>query len=395
MYSPFALLCAAGFLALFSSTISKNPSLPLLVDHLGGSEATIGLVAAASAFSGILFSLPAGLLSDRLGQKRLLIVAGGVFATAPFMYLVASDIWQLGCVRFYHGLATAIFGPVAMAMVADLYQESKGSRLGWFSTATLLGRFLAPASGGIILTVAATAGGLSFTWLYLLCGLSGVLALIAIITLPSTQTVLVNTKQESWSDQWRRSLRTLKANRIIMSTCAVDAALLFCYGIFETFLPLLVIAKGMAVWQAGFCISSQVITIAATKPLLGQLSDRKGRPPQILAGIGLAVICMIFLGTANTFWQLLIVSTLLGLSISVVTSASAAHIADQAERGGYGSAMGALGSIMDMGHTAGPIAGGFMALAFGLEAAFVYSSGILIAGGGWFLLQGMVSTRSP
>ena len=70
MFSPFILLCVAGFFALFSSTISKNPSLPLLVDYLGGVETAIGFVAAASAFSGIVFSLPAGLLADRFGKNR-------------------------------------------------------------------------------------------------------------------------------------------------------------------------------------------------------------------------------------------------------------------------------------------------------------------------------------
>lgn len=75
----------------------------------------------------------------------------------------------------------------------------------------------------------------------------------------------------------------------------------------------------------------------------------------------------------------------------MVTSASAAHIADQSERGCYGSAMGALGSIMDIGHTAGPVVGGVLAFTIGLELAFTFSSVVLVVGGCWFFFQGRVS----
>ena len=81
LMSPFKLLCAVGLLAIFSSTISKNPSLPLLVTHLGGSQAGVGMVAGISALTGILFSFPAGLLSDRIGRRRMLLLSGAVFAT--------------------------------------------------------------------------------------------------------------------------------------------------------------------------------------------------------------------------------------------------------------------------------------------------------------------------
>ncbi len=86
--SPFKLLCGVGLLAIFSSTISKSPALPLFVSHLGGGPAAVGLIASISAGTDILFSFPAGILSDRIGRKRMLIFSAIVFATAPFLYLV-------------------------------------------------------------------------------------------------------------------------------------------------------------------------------------------------------------------------------------------------------------------------------------------------------------------
>ncbi|MFH2123851.1 MAG: MFS transporter [Pseudomonadota bacterium] len=377
--SPFKLLCGVGLLAIFSSTISKSPALPLFVSHLGGGPAEIGIIASISACTGILFSLPAGILSDRIGRKRMLIASGMVFATAPFLYLLAHEIWQLALVRFYHGLATAIFVPVAMAMVADLFEQGRGEKMGWFSTATLLGRFMAPVLGGTILGMHTLDAASGFHTLYLVCGLAGCAVFCTLIFLdPGHREVK---KDPGPGPHWREGVQTLLQNRGIMMTCAVEAAILFAYGIFETFLPAYALTVGLNLYQIGICLSSQVITIALVKPVMGRFSDRHGRPQQIVFGALAAGVCIALFSVAASFIPLLVLSILLGLTISMVTSASAAHIADLSHAGTQGSSMGILGSIMDMGHTLGPLLGGILAASFGLTASFLGACAILAAAG--------------
>ncbi|MBU0910732.1 MAG: MFS transporter, partial [Proteobacteria bacterium] len=108
-YSPFLVLCTTGLLAIFSSTISKSPVLPLFASHLGADPSGVGIIAGISAFAGVVCSVPAGILADRFGKKRLIMVAAIIFASAPFGYLLVTTVWQLALVRFYHGFATAIF----------------------------------------------------------------------------------------------------------------------------------------------------------------------------------------------------------------------------------------------------------------------------------------------
>jgi MFS family permease len=140
MYSIFLL----GFFAIFSTTLSKNPVLPLFSQALGASDAVIGLIAAVSPLAGILFSFPVGVLSDHLGRRRLLIASGVVFLLAPTLYLFIFDPLWLIPVRFFHGTATAIFGPVVAAMIAERFPEKRGEMLGQYSSATLIGRTFAP-----------------------------------------------------------------------------------------------------------------------------------------------------------------------------------------------------------------------------------------------------------
>jgi DHA1 family multidrug resistance protein-like MFS transporter len=180
--SPFLLLCIMGGLAIFSSTMAKNPALPLFIRSMGVPISTVGFIAAASTVVGIIISLPAGILSDIIGRRRVILIAAVVFATAPFLYLLINAPWQLVMVRIYHGLATAILGPVALAAVADTFETGRGERMAWYSSATMVGRFLAPFVGGILIF------GENFHWVYLADGFAGVLALVAAIRLPRTTT---------------------------------------------------------------------------------------------------------------------------------------------------------------------------------------------------------------
>ena len=119
-------LSIIGFLAIFSTTISKNPVLPLYAASLGANDTIIGLISAISPFAGILFSFPVGVMSDHLGRRRMLSISGVVFLVAPLLYLFVTDPLMLIPVRFFHGMATAILGPVISAIIAERFASTKG-----------------------------------------------------------------------------------------------------------------------------------------------------------------------------------------------------------------------------------------------------------------------------
>lgn len=381
--TPFLTLCLTGFLAIFSSTLSKSPVLPLFAAHLGAGPAQVGMVAAVSAFTGIIASIPAGMLSDHWGRRRMLVVSALVFASAPPLYLLVTNLWQLAVVRFYHGFATALFIPIALALIADLFQGERGERMGWFSTATLLGRFLAPLAGGGLLGWLVATPPLGFQAVYGLCSLAGAAALLLARRLPATGAGADH--QRTAADTFG-AFRSVLANRAIMLTAMMEAAILFAFGTFETFLPLHARAQGIGALGIGAFLSSQMIVLAASKPLFGRFSDRHGRVGQIIGGALLGAAAMAGFARGTSFLPLLVTSMFFGISLSVLTSATAARIADLSRRETYGSAMGMLGSVMDIGHTTGPLAAGLLAAAFGFGMAFVGASVVLLAAAGLFVL---------
>lgn len=375
--SPFLLLCIMGGLAIFSSTMAKNPALPLFIRSLGVPLSTVGFIAAASTIVGIIVSLPAGILSDIVGRRRVIIAAVIVFATAPFLYLLITSPWQLVLVRIYHGLATAILGPVALATVADTFETGRGERMGWYSSATMVGRFLAPFVGGFLIF------GEDFHWVYLADGFAGVLALIAAIRLPRTSSITGSVRQafKEQRGKYGKEIAFVLRHPGILATSGIEAVQYFAYGSVETFLPIYLNEKlGYPAWKIGLLFTAQILAATFMKPVMGRLSDRYGRIPMIVTGLVIGGITTGLIMFFSNYVFIMVLLVIFGFGLATVTASTSALVADLSRDQGRGGAMGVLSSIMDIGHSTGPIVAGALIGAYTYRLAFgVVGGGLVVA----------------
>lgn len=368
--SFFVLVALVGGLAIFSSTLSKTPVLPLFAASLGATPAEIGWIVVASTIPGILISYPAGALSDHLGKQRALLASLVVFASAPFLYLVIESAWQLMAVRFYHGFATAIFGTVATAAIAERYRADCAARLSTYSSVTIVGRSVAPFLGGTLISLA------SFGAIYVACAIAGVLALGAGLLLrdhapkPTTRLELPH----FWA-----SLRRVLRDRGILLVSTVEAAQYLVFGAVEAFLALYASSLGIPAWEIGVILGVQLVSIVFAKPLMGKLSDRVGRRRIILPGLLAGAASVALLPAFPNFVGLSLLSLAFGFGFATVTSSTAALVADLTKDGRYGSSMGVLRTVMDVGQSIGPVLTGFMVGAAGYASAFALLAAILVA----------------
>jgi MFS family permease len=378
MYYLFLL----GFFAIFSTTISKNPVLPLYSSAIGANDTVIGLIAAFSPLAGILFSFPVGVLSDHLGRRRLLILSGAVFLSAPLLYLfIANPLWLIP-VRFFHGTATAILGPVISAVIAERFPANKGEMLGQYASATLIGRTIAPLAGGAIITYFMMSPGLlPYRIVYITATLAAVPVFI--------MTLMYHENRSSTIDVlpfavFRESFITFFSNPRLRGTACVDMATYFAFGSFETFLPVFLSGKGIDPYQTGIIFAVQVVIIAATKPFFGRIADKVDKRIQIAAGLLITGCSVAVIPAASSFGMFLLVSAIFGLGMSISTVATSAYIADIARKEQLGASMGALSSIMDIGQSAGPFITGVVITAAGYSTGFLASFILVIAVTGIF-----------
>ncbi len=170
------------------------------------------------------------------------------------------------------------------------------------------------------------------------------------------------------------SLREFLRNGRLLGTSLVEMATYFCYGVVETYLPIYLSGQGVPAYQIGLVFSLQVLSIALTKPLFGRIADRVDRRVQVLVGI---LLLAGFIGLLPLFHGALAVGTvavLFGLAMSVSTVATSTYVADVAREGSLGASLGALSSIMDIGHSSGPFIAGVIITATAIGAGFLASA---------------------
>ena len=374
--SGIITLSLVGFFGIFSTTLSKSPVLPLFVKALSGNDTIIGLISAISPLEGILFSFPVGMLADRWGRKRLLMVSALVFVLAPLLYLVVQSPSLLIPIRFFHGIATAILGPVASAAIVNAYPESKGEKLGLYSSATLVGRTLAPILGGALITSLLFLGGtLNFRAVYAAAFVLSLPVLVLVLSIRDADGGGV--KKVRLSD-FGRSLAEFARNGRLLGTSLVDMATYFAYGVMETYLPIHMTAQGVPAYQIGLVFSLQILSIALTKPLFGRLADRVDRRIQIVVGIAGLGVCVAMVPFLQGVVALAGIGILFGLALSVSTVATSTYVADVARQESLGASLGALSSIMDIGQSSGPFVAGVIITATATAGGFLSAAAVCV-----------------
>jgi DHA1 family multidrug resistance protein-like MFS transporter len=383
IFSPFAALCSVGFFARLSYALARSPVLPLFALYLGAGPEAIGFAVGISTVTGIFFKLPSGALSDVIGRKRTMLIGLLFFAFMPFTYLLIKDYTLLIIIRFIHGLATAIYGPVSMAVVVDIAGAKKGEMLSWFSSVTIIGNLLGAPLGGFILhsTPGAAAPSITeFHYAYLASGIAGVLSLImALSVLKGDKQAEKGMGLKEASQRFVSGIKEVISDRRIVITSNMEGLQNLTVGALEAFLPIYAVTvAGLNEFQAGLLWGVQVLTTVLSKPIMGKTSDRYGRKPLIVAGMILCAVSFGCIPLLKDFNLLMLAAIFFGFGEAFVTSSSAALVADICKEKHFGTAMGTFGTIFDIGHAAGPIFAGVLIARFDYLYSFWLMSLLLL-----------------
>jgi len=132
-------------MVLFTLGNSSDAFLILRAQNLGFS--VVGVLVLFVAFNLVyaLAAMPAGMVSDKLGRKRVIVVGWAIYALSYLGLALASATWQLWLLFALYGLYYGISEGVCRAFVCDLVPaERRGTAYGWYHTA--VGISLLPAS---------------------------------------------------------------------------------------------------------------------------------------------------------------------------------------------------------------------------------------------------------
>jgi len=168
--APLSAIIALRFFGLFIVL----PVISVYALSLPGSNSTlVGIVIGGYALTQMIFQIPFGIMSDKLGRKGTIILGLLLFAIGSIVCAVSDDILLLLLGRFLQG-AGAI-GAVVTAMISDLVQEEKRPK-----AMALMGGMIA-GSFALAMIIGPTMG--AFFGIHSLFWLTAVLALLSIFVL--------------------------------------------------------------------------------------------------------------------------------------------------------------------------------------------------------------------
>jgi MFS family permease len=107
----------------------------------------LGAFLVGGALGGVLF----GMLSDRIGRTRTMILTILVYSLFTCVTAFAQNWWQMTILRFLVAMGTGGEWAVASAMVAEVFpKRARAWSLGIFHASSVLGTYLAALAGAVV-----------------------------------------------------------------------------------------------------------------------------------------------------------------------------------------------------------------------------------------------------
>ncbi len=141
----------AAFTAYSLAIAVFGPSLPAIVQDFALAPVQIGALAAAGSI-GFLSVLPAGILADTLGKKKIVVAGLAVVVTGTVVAGLSSSFPLLLSALILAGVGHGFFEGSINAFISDIYRDKPGFALNALHSTWGVGGFLGPLLVGFIIS---------------------------------------------------------------------------------------------------------------------------------------------------------------------------------------------------------------------------------------------------
>lgn len=359
-----------GFVSLLTDISSKmiESILPLfLVSTLGTNLLTVGLIEGIAESTASVLKVFSGALSDYLGQRKKLAVAGYGLSTLvkPLFALATNPGWVL-LARFGDRVGKGIRVAPRDALVADATDKAHlGAAYGLRQSLDTIGAFIGSLAAFGLMSL----GGESFRLVFWSASLPGILAVVLLafgVKEASNRVPPVRIHPLRWGtlDSFGKKYWQLVVVAFLFNLGNSSNAFLLLkaqqVGVYSSFIPLTI-----------FIIN---LTYSLSAYPVGLLSDRIGRLGLLVGGFSL--YALIYLGFAfiNTHWLIWILFGLYGLYQGMSKGILLALVADTVPSNLRGTAFGFINFAIGVALLSASILAGSLWQSFGSKATFIAGS---------------------
>ena len=345
-------------------------------DLQGATPALIGFAIGAYGLSQALLQIPFGLMSDRVGRKRMIYIGLILFAAGSALAGVADSIYGVIAGRILQG-AGAI-ASVLMAMLSDLTREEQrtkamatvGISIGLsFSVSLVVGPLLGAAWG---------LSGIFYT--------TAVLALLALIVVakvvPTPHQHKVNAETHPARQMVGKVLADGRLLRLDFGIFALHFALTALFLVFPTLLKEQLGLAATSHWW--FYLTVMMTSFFAMVPFI-IIGEKKRKMKPVLCGAIalLAVATAAMTGVTDSLGLAWVVLFFFFMAFNLLEASLPSLISKEAPAASKGTAMGVYSTSQFLGAFLGGALGGYLLQQTGLNGVLWLMAGAMTV---WLLV---------
>jgi MFS transporter, DHA1 family, solute carrier family 18 (vesicular amine transporter), member 1/2 len=347
------------------------PVVPGYARALGAGTGLIGVIFAAYAI-GLVGACPlAAAATERLGARRVLIAGGMGTAASTLTWAAGGAVPVLIAARAMQGVAAAMTWTAGLALVSAGHDPSRrGQVMGWLMTAMAAGSVLGAPAGGLL----ADSLGYQAPFLLTTC--------LATAEVVAFWRLLPGGAPSRRRDKLTEHARALLARRSSRFTLLAVLGAATAVSTVEPLLPLrLHQSLHLSAGSIGLLFGLTMLAFAAASPAAGLLADRIRPDRAIAAGLVCLGVITPVLALATSVPALCLALAALGGALAVVLGPALTELgnATDAMGSGYGTSYALFNIAYAGGMLAGPVQGGLIAQAAGLQLSLVVTGCLCVA----------------
>lgn len=349
--------------AVFYGLLTLMPIYVL--DLTGGTLGQAGLVTTIFLLSVILIRPFSGIIIEKLGKKRMLVMSTLAFAVSTFLYTITKDVTVLLILRFIHGISFSIATTVTLSIAAIIIPpERRGAGLGYFGMSMNLAMVVGPF---IALTLQPF---MEYHTIFNLFGLFMTIGWICGLLVKEPVEVIspIIKHKLSWSDLFERRALAISTVGLFVS---------FSYASIMSFISIYAKSLGM-IETASYFFLVFAVAMLISRPFTGRLFDEMGPNVVIIPAILIFAVGLFVLSMTTSAWMLLLAGALIGIGYGTLLPCfqTLAIQTSPKHRSTYATAT--FFTLYDTGIAAGSFILGIVAVYLGYANMYMALSGFVI-----------------
>ena len=249
------------------------PLLPGFADDYDLTKLEAGLVLGAYGGGALVGGIPGGLLVGRIGPKRGVVAGLAVLAAASVAFALAGDPVALGIARFVQGLSSATTWAGALAWVAvSVDSARRGQALGMVFGLAVFGFVVGPMFGGVADIV----------------GIRPAFAAIALVA-AALAAILLAVQAPPREERQPSAVRRAIRDRAFVGGLWLNTLPALFFGTLDVLVPLRLDDAGYEALAIAAVFLVAGLVEVAVNPVIGRVSDRKGRLFPVRAGLAASI----------------------------------------------------------------------------------------------------------